>query len=671
MADGFKIADAFVEVTAHTDKVDESVQRSVRNLPSTAGRDADKAGSGIGSRIAEGLFRGMNNAAQSGGLMSSVLGTMAIKMGVFATAGLGAIAVLQQLAGVAGLLPALGFAGGAALATLTIGMSGFGDAMSHLDDPEKFAKAIKDMAPAAREAAIAIRDLNEGAFGALRLDVQSRLFAGLAKTIKDLAAAGIPTLRDGLGGIADSMNRGVKEFAGFLTMPTTLSDISTMFGNTSFFLDRLNEAIQPFLQALTDIGVVGSAFLPGIGQWIADMAQKFADFIAKARESGQLGEWIRGGLEALGQLWTIVKNLWTSVSNLVSIFGGGEGLLGVLTALSVVLAAVTGFIAANVGWLGPLAAGILAVVVALKAWSIAQGILNAVMALNPWVIVAAAIIAVAILIATHWTEISGFLSRTWNTIWNTAKSVWNSITTAIGDAIIAVRTTVSNIVNSVVTFLSNAWNTAKTTAINAWNGLVNSVKTTVNGLLAFVRGIPGNIVSALGNLGSLLFNAGKSIIQGLINGIKSMVGSVKSAVEGVLSAARNLLPFSPAKEGPFSGKGWTLYSGRSIVDSLADGMTQRQGSLARAASSVMGAAKSQLGGALPVGLGVGAAGGQQLSAGRLRDSASATSGGTTYHIDQVNIDAKSVAEMRSVIDFFDRIQQEARRGPSRIAGVRA
>jgi phage-related protein len=101
--------------------------------------------------------------------------------------------------------------------------------------------------------------------------------------------------------------------------------------------------------------------------------------------------------------------------------------------------------------------------------------------------------------------------------------------------------------------------------------------------IGFARGIPGRIRGALGSLGRLLYSSGRSIIQGLINGIKSLAGSVKDAVGGVLSSARDVLPFSPAKEGPFSGKGWTLFSGRSISEALAEGIGQREAMVRRAA----------------------------------------------------------------------------------------
>lgn len=114
--------------------------------------------------------------------------------------------------------------------------------------------------------------------------------------------------------------------------------------------------------------------------------------------------------------------------------------------------------------------------------------------------------------------------------------------------------------------------------------------------------LPGMIVSALGNVGRWLFDSGKSIIQGLIDGIKNMAGKVSDAVGDALSAARDLLPFSPAKKGPFSGKGWTLYSGRSIVEALADGIADERGTLVSATERTMAAARASLGGGISAGL---------------------------------------------------------------------
>ena len=49
-----------------------------------------------------------------------------------------------------------------------------------------------------------------------------------------------------------------------------------------------------------------------------------------------------------------------------------------------------------------------------------------------------------------------------------------------------------------------------------------------------------------------LFEAGKKIIESLWHGIKSFAMKPVEAVKGVLQKIRNLLPFSPAKEGPLA-----------------------------------------------------------------------------------------------------------------------
>lgn len=174
--------------------------------------------------------------------------------------------------------------------------------------------------------------------------------------------------------------------------------------------------------------------------------------------------------------------------------------------------------------------------------------------------------------------------------------VFGLVASAVGNAMTSVNNVIAGVVSKVtgifsglVSSVSGAWSNITGAISRAVDSVKNAISNGFNAAVDFVRGIPGKILGALGDFGSLLFNAGKSIIQGLVNGIKSAVGAVKNAVGDVLSAARNLLPFSPAKEGPFSGKGWTLYSGRSISEALAQGIRQRGGLAVDAMSDTMAA----------------------------------------------------------------------------------
>ncbi len=148
-----------------------------------------------------------------------------------------------------------------------------------------------------------------------------------------------------------------------------------------------------------------------------------------------------------------------------------------------------------------------------------------------------------------------------------------------------------------------AWHAVSSTVSSAWDSAYAAVTGGISKAVGAVRALPGQIVGALGDVGSMLYNSGARIVQGLIDGIKNMAGNVKNAIGSVLSDARNLLPFSPAKEGPFSGRGWTTYSGAAIVDGLAQGALSRSKALSNAMSDVMGGAASAVGGVGQIGVG--------------------------------------------------------------------
>lgn len=126
-------------------------------------------------------------------------------------------------------------------------------------------------------------------------------------------------------------------------------------------------------------------------------------------------------------------------------------------------------------------------------------------------------------------------------------------------------------------------------------GFLSSVIGTVGG---WVSSMGGKAAEAASTFGSNLINglmgfvgqaqsAGRAIIQGAIDGITGMIGAAGSAIEGVLSTIASYLPHSPAKRGPFSGKGWTPYSGRAIVHGLTEGIAELADEPADAMASVM------------------------------------------------------------------------------------
>jgi len=66
-----------------------------------------------------------------------------------------------------------------------------------------------------------------------------------------------------------------------------------------------------------------------------------------------------------------------------------------------------------------------------------------------------------------------------------------------------------------------------------------------------------------------------------------MISSAVSAARSVVSSVRSFFPFSPAKEGPFSGRGYTSYSGRALVEDWAKGIDGATPKAVRAVEGLM------------------------------------------------------------------------------------
>ncbi|WP_328932621.1 MULTISPECIES: phage tail tape measure protein [unclassified Streptomyces] len=203
--------------------------------------------------------------------------------------------------------------------------------------------------------------------------------------------------------------------------------------------------------------------------------------------------------------------------------------------------------------------------------------------------------AIVALVVKNWDKIKNFISDTISSVVNKVKSGFNSA-----------RDFVSSIGSGIVSRVTSAF-----------NSVVSAVRNKISSAVSSVKGFKTSVLNFFSGAGSWLVNSGQKLIQGFVNGIKNMAGAVKNAVSGVLSKARNLLPFSPAKEGPFSGKGWTEYSGASLMQGLASGINST-------AAQPIGAMNSALSG-----VAVAAAPGIPTQA---------STAGNTYHI-AVHLDA--------------------------------
>jgi phage-related protein len=252
--------------------------------------------------------------AQSAALGATV-GATALKFGALAAGASfvgGALSVLGgglvTASGALLLLPGAALAGKTALAVLQVGVEGFGDALAAMDDPAAFAEAIADLAPAARDTALAVQKLKP-AWDELAGAVQQELFTGVGDVVRELGSTYLPMLQAGMVDVAGSFHVAAAGAAGFLREAQTMRDVESIFDSTSLTVANLGGAVRPLLSAFRDIGTVGAEVLAELTRGAAGASYRFADFIATARETGQLREWITAGLSAISDLGAVLGNV--------------------------------------------------------------------------------------------------------------------------------------------------------------------------------------------------------------------------------------------------------------------------------------------------------------------------------------------------------------------------
>jgi phage-related minor tail protein len=184
--------------------------------------------------------------------------------------------------------------------------------------------------------------------------------------------------------------------------------------------------------------------------------------------------------------------------------------------------------------------------------------------------------------------ISGNWGAAWDNIKNILSAVWDTIQNLVSNGLGIIR----EILETALAFIGDLGG-------RMFEGIVNGAKAMIDHVSGVLGGLWDTVTGALSGAVSWLFDAGRNIIQGLIDGIKNAAGAVKDAVGNVLSGARNLLPFSPAKEGPLSGMNHTLYSGQALAGDFARGIISYTPQVRGAVSDMAAAAQipSSAGGA--------------------------------------------------------------------------
>lgn len=262
-------------------------------------------------------------------------------------------------------------------------------------------------------------------------------------------------------------------------------------------------------------------------------------------------------------------------------------------------------------------------------------------------IIKAAIGVIKAVVTSGWNAIKSVSTSVWNAIKSVASAVWNAIKANISAAINAVKAVISSNLNAIKAVFGSTWNAVKSGVTSAWNGIKSAISTGISAGMSLIRGFKDKIVGFFSGAGSWLVSAGKNIIAGLASGVRAAGQKVVDAALAVVRKVKDLLPGSPVREGPLRSlnKG---HAGKEIVRMLADGVNKEAPALRNLMLGITADMASPI-----------AAGPGPLNLASFKPTAA----GPVHNIENLNVSipAADLAEMRGVQDFFNRVQQEARR----------
>ena len=177
---------------------------------------------------------------------------------------------------------------------------------------------------------------------------------------------------------------------------------------------------------------------------------------------------------------------------------------------------------------------------------------------GPLTLAIIAVIAVGILLITHWDDIKAAAAELaeqiklrWEAIKTTTELIWNSIKQSISNTWAAIKVTIELVLNGIKQFISNTWAAIKVTAELVWNGIKQFLSDTWDSIKQKASDIWNGITGILQSFDDFLsgiftqdfqeqFGVMGDILEGFWSSVEHIWSGIKNTFSGIINFIKNV-----------------------------------------------------------------------------------------------------------------------------------
>ena len=354
-----------------------------------------------------------------------------------------------------------------------------------------------------------------------------------------------------------------------------------------------------FMTAFQQVASFVGAAIDGIKGAVSTLASAFAPAFAamQAALAPIIAQVSSALLPALSVLGAALGNLAAAVLPVIS-----AAIQAMAPVIATAIGAVVSLASTISTGLAPVINGIASLIQAVlpviqqlfTQWGASiQAVVSAAFAFVESVVTSAMNVINAV-IGTVLALIKGDWEGVWNGVLNILQAVWDGMIATVQSCIQLVSSTIDSALSFIKGVWNSAWSALGSFLDSAWDGFVSAVTGGNEQVMSILGGLHGKIIGLFADARSWLIDSGRALLQGFADGVMGAVGWVGDQISGALGTIRGLFPFSPAKEGPFSGRGYTTYSGKALMRDWAKGMASEESVVRKTVKSALGGASAML-----------------------------------------------------------------------------